>query len=254
MIHASVLGQGPALFILHGFLGSGDNWKTLAKKWSELGREVHLLDARNHGKSFHSDQFSYEIMSEDVIQYAHHNQIKTFDLLGHSMGGKTAQFLALRFPQYLNRLVVVDIASKAYPPHHTEILEALYQLDSMKLSSRKEAEEFLIPLFKDAGLRQFLLKNLERDDSGILSVKCNIELFRNHPTIIGKSLPSDAQIHTPTLFVRGLRSNYITDADLLLLKEQFTHFNLRDIPNAGHWLHAEQPELFDAAIREFLNL
>ena len=160
MLHSNIIGEGKPLLVLHGFLGSGDNWKTFAKKWAEKGRSVHLLDARNHGKSFHSDEFSYEIMSQDVIDYADVQGIEKFDLLGHSMGGKTAQFVAQQFPERVDRLIVVDIASKAYPPHHSEILEALNEVDEQQFQSRKEAEEFLTPLFPEIGLRQFLLKKL----------------------------------------------------------------------------------------------
>jgi len=254
MLHSNIIGEGKPLLILHGFLGSGDNWKTFAKKWAEKGRSVHLLDARNHGKSFHNDEFSYEIMSQDVIDYADDQGIEKFDLLGHSMGGKTAQFVAQQFPERVDRLIVVDIASKAYPPHHTEILEALSEVDEQQFQSRKEAEEFLMPLFPEIGLRQFLLKNLERTDEGVLSVKCNLSLFRSHPERIGKALPEAPKIHTPALFIRGLESSYIEDVDLTSLQRQYPNFELVSIPNAGHWLHAEQPIAFGEAVAKFLNL
>ena len=240
--------------ILHGFLGSGDNWKTFAKKWAVRGRSVHLLDARNHGKSFHSEDFSYEIMSKDVIDYADDQGIEKFDLLGHSMGGKTAQFVAQQFPDRVDCLIVVDIASKAYPPHHTEILEALSEVDEQQFQSRKEAEEFLRPLFPSVGLRQFLLKNLERSNEGTLSVKCNLNLFRSHPDRIGKALPEEPKIHAPTLFIRGLESSYVEDTDLIILQRQYPNFELVSIPKAGHWLHVEQPIVFGEAVAKFLNL
>ena len=254
MLHSNIIGEGKPLLVLHGFLGSGDNWKTFAKKWAERGRSVHLLDARNHGRSFHSDEFSYEIMSKDVIDYADRNDIDTYDLLGHSMGGKTAQFVAQQFPERVDRLIVVDIASRAYLPHHTEILEALSEVNEQQFQSRKEADEFLAPLFPEVGLRQFLLKNLERTSDRILSVKCNLNLFKAHPERIGKALPEEPIIHTPTLFIRGLESSYIEDEDLITLQRQYPNFELVSIPNAGHWLHAEQPIVFGEAVSKFLNL
>ncbi len=254
MLHSNIIGEGKPLLVLHGFLGSGDNWKTFAKKWAERGRSVHLLDARNHGRSFHSDEFSYEIMSKDVIDYADRNDINTFDLLGHSMGGKTAQFVAQQFPERVDRLIVVDIASRAYLPHHTEILEALSEVNEQQFQSRKEADEFLAALFPEVGLRQFLLKNLERTSDRILSVKCNLNLFKAHPERIGKALPEEPKLYTPTLFIRGLESNYIEEEDIIALKKQYPNFELVSIPDAGHWLHAEQPLIFGEAVSKFLNL
>jgi pimeloyl-ACP methyl ester carboxylesterase len=170
------------------------------------------------------------------------------------MGGKTAQFVALQFPERVDKLIVVDIASKAYPPHHTEILEALSEVDEQQFESRKEAEKFLMPLFPEIGLRQFLLKNLERTPEGVLSVKCNLSLFRSHPERIGKALPEEPKIHTPALFIRGLESSYIEDADLTALQKQYLNFELVSIRNAGHWLHVEQPIVFGEAVAKFLNL
>jgi len=254
IVHANVLGEGKPLFILHGFLGSGDNWKTFAKKWSLSGRQVHLLDARNHGKSFHHDTWDYPTMAADVIQYAESKGISRFEVLGHSMGGKTAMYLALHYPAYIEKHVVADIAPKSYSSQHGEILEALWELDQLRFSSRKEAEDFLEPLFESQQLRFFLLKNLERDSAQELRVRCNIQRFLADQSTVTQELEPKATSEVQSLFIRGLNSAYIVDSDFERIHRQFPNSQIASIENAGHWLHAEQPEAFDQLVSTFLDL
>ena len=137
LLHSNILGQGKPFIILHGFLGMGDNWKTLAKQFSESNFEVHLVDQRNHGRSFHSDEFNYESMAEDLKQYCDTHHLSDSILLGHSMGGKTAMLFATKYPEIVSRLIVADISPRYYPVHHDAILEGLGQLDFFKIGSRK---------------------------------------------------------------------------------------------------------------------
>lgn len=254
LLYSNQIGHGKPLFVLHGFLGSGDNWKTFAKKWSEHQRTVHLIDARNHGRSFHHDQWDYPTMADDVIAYADHFGIETFDLLGHSMGGKTAMFLATTYPNRVEKVVVADIAPKAYPPQHTEILEALYQLDQQQFEQRKDAEDFLAPRFESLSLRYFLLKNLERSSNNKLRIRCNIARFIEDQSTVTQGLEAHRTSTTDILFIRGLNSHYILDQDLPLIARHFPNYQLHSIADAGHWLHAEQPEAFDAAVSRFFDL
>jgi esterase len=254
IIHANVLGEGKPLFVLHGFLGSGDNWKTFAKKWSLSGRQVHLLDARNHGKSFHNDTWDYPTMAADVIQYAESINISSFEVLGHSMGGKTAMYLALHYPTYIEKLVVADIAPKSYSSQHREILEALWELDQRRFASRNEAEDFLESLFESQQLRFFLLKNLERESTQELRVRCNIQRFMADQSTVTQELNPKAKSEVQSLFIRGLNSTYILDSDFERIHHQFPKSHIASLENAGHWLHAEQPEAFDRLVTTFLDL
>ena len=160
LLYSNILGTGKPFIFLHGFLGMSDNWKTLGTKFSELGYEVHLIDQRNHGRSFHSDDFNYDLLVDDLKSYIEAHQLKDIVLLGHSMGGKTAMLFAVKYPEFLDKLIIVDISPRYYPTHHEDILKGLSSLDFDILESRGEAEEQLKRYVSDFGTRQFLLKNL----------------------------------------------------------------------------------------------
>ena len=158
-LHSTIIGNGKPLLVLHGVFGMSDNWNTFGKFFADYF-EVHLIDLRNHGRSFHSDDFNYELMVDDVYQYIQHFKLADINLLGHSMGGKVALFFSQKYPQLLAKLVVVDIAPKEYPIHHQEIIDALKSVDFKVVKSRKQADEMLSETIKDEGVKQFLLKNL----------------------------------------------------------------------------------------------
>ena len=153
ILHSQIIGEGTPFIILHGFLGMSDNWKTLGRKFAERGYEMHLVDQRNHGRSFHDDAFSYEIMAEDLKTYCEHHEISEMVLLGHSMGGKTAMRFAASYPEMVTQLLVADIGPKKYPQHHQDILKALALLDFSKITSRNEADQvlegYIMALFND---------------------------------------------------------------------------------------------------------
>ena len=160
LLHSQILGQGTPFLILHGFLGMSDNWKTLGNRFAEEGYEMHLVDQRNHGRSFHSNEFSYSIMADDLKTYCEHHKLNEIILLGHSMGGKTAMQFAVQYPSKVSKLLVADIGPKAYPQHHQDILKGLSMLDFSEIKSRGEADKALSAYVKEKGVRQFLLKNL----------------------------------------------------------------------------------------------
>lgn len=251
-LHSTVLGEGKPMLILHGFLGMSDNWKTLGKEFAEAGYQVHLIDQRNHGRSPHSEEFNYLLMAKDVKEYCDTHKLDSCILLGHSMGGKTAMLTASLFPHIIEKLVVVDIAPKYYAPHHQQILEGLKAIDEASLSSRGEAEELISKYVNEEGVRLFLLKNLYWKSKGKLALRLNLDALIKNIESIGEALPKDAIFNKPTIFIKGGKSNYITEEDKPLIKSHFPEAEIVVIPNVGHWLHAEDKKAFFAAVMQFL--
>ncbi|MCW8981199.1 alpha/beta fold hydrolase [Altibacter sp.] len=251
-VHSQIIGEGAPLVILHGFLGSGDNWKTLGSQFAEVGFEVHLVDQRNHGRSFHDPEFSYDLMAGDLYHYCEEQGLKEIILLGHSMGGKTAMHFATTYPEIVQKLIVADIAPKAYPKHHQDILKALSSLDFSEIKSRGEAEEVLSAYIKDIGTRQFLLKNLYWKEKGQLALRMNLPVLSKEIEEVGKALPESALFSKATLFLKGEKSGYVEPMDEILIKKHFPKASIQSVKNAGHWLHAENPSEFYKKVIDFL--
>ena len=243
-------GSGPPLVILHGLFGSADNWYSIAKDL-EGSFTLYLVDQRNHGDSPHSSVWNYEVMVEDVRELLVTEGLDSVYLMGHSMGGKTAMNFAVRYPGRVRKLIVGDIAPRYYPIHHQVILEGLNALDLSQLQSRKEADEHLAKFIPELGIRQFLLKSLGRDGQGF-AWKINLPVITEKIEEVGKALEEGAIFEGPTLFLSGANSNYIQEKDLSDMKRHFPNFTWVSIPNAGHWLHAEQPQAVIKEIRNFL--
>lgn len=252
VLHSQIIGSGNPFVILHGFLGMGDNWKTLGNRWAEAGYEVHLLDLRNHGRSFHSDVFSYIVMASDLKNYCEAYGLNKIILLGHSMGGKVAMQFAVSHPEMVSILIVADIAPKAYPPHHQDILKALSALDFSTIKSRGEAEDILSEYIKDQGTRLFLLKNLYRKTKKELALRINLPVLSEKIGEVGAALPEDALYEGDTLFLGGEKSGYIEPMDQILIKKHFPKATIATVSNAGHWLHAENPDEFYENVMNFL--
>ena len=252
-LHSNVLGQGRPLIILHGFLGMGDNWKTLGRQFAELGLEVHLVDQRNHGRSFHDDEFSYEVLAEDLKAYYEDHKIEESVLLGHSMGGKTAMFFAAQYPELVQKLIVADIAPRFYPVHHDAILEGLSSLDFSAINSRGAADNQLAEYVPEMGTRQFLLKNLYWVEKGVLALRINLDALKAQVSEVGEALPPHMRFEGSTLFLRGDRSEYISTSDTNGILAQFPEAEIQTVSNAGHWLHAENPKEFYTAVVTFIN-
>lgn len=252
MLYSKIEGEGKPLLILHGFLGMSDNWKTLGTQFASDGFQVHMLDLRNHGRSLHSDDFSYEFMVQDIVDYCKGHHLNTIDIIGHSMGGKTAMLLATTYPDLINKLIVADIGPKFYPQHHQIILAGLNAVDFAKKPSRAAVEATLSEYITDFGTRQFLLKSLYWQEPGQLAFRFNLSVFNKKMDEIGVALPEKAVFNKPTLFIRGGNSNYILDQDLEEIVQHFPHSKIETIPNAGHWLHAENPKMFHELAISFL--
>jgi esterase len=253
MLYSRIEGTGKPLVIIHGFLGMSDNWKSLGSQYAAEGFQVHILDLRNHGKSFHSDDFSYDVMSEDVLEYCQANNLEKVAIIGHSMGGKVAMLFATNYPNKVDKLIVADIGPKYYAPHHQDILAGLNAVDFSTKPSRTEVEETLYPFILDFGTRQFLMKNLYWKEPGQLDFRFNLKVFNEKIEVIGTALPENALFENPTLFIRGSNSKYILDTDLPEIKKHFPNIELATIPNVGHWLHAENPKQFFEETARFLK-
>ena len=252
LLHSQIQGSGHPLFVLHGFLGMGDNWKSLANAFSSKF-EVHLIDQRNHGRSFHSEDFSYELMVEDLVHYMDHHNISTAFMLGHSMGGKTVMLMSIEHPERIDRMIVADIAPRFYPRHHQFILEALNEVDFSKISSRSEIDDIFKKYIPENGIRQFLLKNVYRKEREQLAYRFNLESLEENIDEVGVELPPRSVSEVPALFMRGVNSGYITTQDETLIHAHFPNSTVVDIPEAGHWLHAENPEDFYKNVVQFLE-
>ncbi|WP_299797265.1 alpha/beta fold hydrolase [uncultured Maribacter sp.] len=253
ILHSVILGEGKPLCILHGFLGMLDNWKTLGTLYAENGFCVHLIDQRNHGKSFHSPDFNYDILADDFLNYLDAHNIESTAIIGHSMGGKTAMQFACTYPEHVNKLLIADIAPKYYPPHHQEIINGLNAIDTTNLKSRKDADEQLKQHISNAGIRQFLLKNLYRNDDKKLCFKFNLKVLSEKMEEIGDNINSTDSFDGPTLFLRGDKSEYVTKNDVEVIHRHFPKATVETIDNAGHWLHAENPEQFFKKSLTFFN-
>ncbi len=252
LLHSSISGKGFPMIILHGFLGMGDNWKSLANKFSD-NYEVHVVDQRNHGRSFHDDDFSYEHMVEDLLYYLDYHELKSVQILGHSMGGKTAMLFAVEYPERVHKLIVADIAPRFYPPHHQVILDALGEVDFKKISSRSEVDKILQKHIPEIGIRQFLLKNVYRKEKDQFAFRFNLEVLEEHYDEIGVSLPPRTIFEGPVLFLKGALSGYIGEQDKDMISAHFPNSKIISIANAGHWLHAENPIDFYNNVVGFLE-
>ena len=251
-LHFKKFGSGPPLIILHGVFGSSDNWKTLANHLMSTF-EVYLVDQRNHGLSPHSDDFNYQVMTDDLKELLHDEKIEKCILLGHSMGGKTAMNFAVKYPKKIIKLIIVDIAPKGYPPHHENILKGVHSLNLHEINTRKEADDLLSVTINNAGIRQFILKNLSRNPKGLFYWKINWKAIEDNIQAIGAPLLSHAVFPGEVLFIRGAQSDYILNEDEPLLKKHFPDADLMTIQKAGHWVHAEQPAQLLVLINQFIT-
>jgi esterase len=233
------LGTGEPIIILHGLFGMLDNWQSIANELAN-NFEVWLVDARNHGHSPHSSEFSYDAMAEDLHQFIQDHSIFEPIIIGHSMGGKTAMRHAQLYSGEIKKLIVVDMGIKKYPVHHHQIIAALQAVPISDLESRKEAEESMKPHISEMGIRQFLLKSLHRNTDGTYNWRFNLNVIAKEIANVSEALPK-AKVNLPTLFIRGELSNYIMEQDFADIQRMFPNSEIKSIANAGHWVHAEAP-------------
>lgn len=248
-LYSRVLGKGQPLLIIHGLFGMSDNWQSLAKLYADYF-EVHLIDQRNHGRSPHTDEFSYFYLSNDIHQYAIDNKLSDFIIMGHSLGGKTAMQFAVSYPKFLHKLIIVDISPRFYPIHHDKIIEGLKMLDFSVLKSRSQADAVLSQYIEERDVRQFLLKSMYWKEKGKLDFRFNLKSISQNIANVGEALDNGARSSIPSLFIKGAKSNYIKDDDEELIFKHFTDAEIQILDGVGHWLHAEKPlEFFEKTVR-----
>lgn len=253
MLHTVVTGAPgarPPLLIAHGLFGSARNWGVIARRLSEE-RQVLAVDMRNHGDSFRSDRHGYGDLAADLAEViaAHGGRA---DVLGHSMGGKAAMRLALEHPRAVHRLVVADIAPVAYGHSQNHLIAAMRGLDLSGLTSRGEADRRLAAAVDEPGVRAFLLQSLDLK-SDPPRWRLNLDaLEAEMPRIVGwEDVPG--RFEGPALFLSGQLSDYVKPEHREAIRAQFPGARFAKIPGAGHWLHAEKPREFEAAVAAFLD-
>jgi esterase len=255
-------GTGPVVVVVHGLYGSSDNWLNMGKKLAEK-HTVYMIDLRNHGKSGFAPSHTYDDMKDDLASFFIDHGIESATLLGHSMGGKAAMWFAADYPEKIEKLVIADIAPKNYlllnessQYHlHRNILLAMQDLDFSRVKNRNDIDDVLSEKIDDARIRSFLLKSVRKDNkTKQYSWQLNAEVLYDHlDEIVGgvnqhwfeERIPITRY---PVIFIRGLKSNYIQDADIPLIKKIYPDASIVDIPGAGHWLHAEKPRQFMEAV------
>jgi len=255
-------GKGPVVVVIHGLYGSSDNWINMGKRLAE-NHTVYMPDLRNHGRSPFADEHTFNAMRDDLVSFFEQQQIEKATILGHSMGGKTAMWFAADYPEKVEKLVIADIAPKDYLQlkdssqyHlHQNILLAMKELDFNRVKKRKQVDDLLSERIDDSRIRQFLLKSVTKDKkTKQYKWRLNVEvLYEYLDEIVGSvnrqwfddRIPITSY---PVIFIRGLKSNYIMDEDIPLIKEIYPDASIVDIPGAGHWLHAEKPDEFMEAV------
>lgn len=247
------LGQGTPLIILHGLFGSSDNWLTMGKKFAAYF-SVFIPDQRNHGQSFHTDRHTLPLLTDDLFEFMQQHELDKAHLIGHSMGGKVAMQFSLSYPEKVIKQIIVDIAPRSYAERHDTIFHALLSLNLSAIQKREEADNKLSEKITDPAVRQFLLKNLQRNPhTGKMEWKINLQtLYHDYGQILS-GIDSAQAVEVPTLVVKGGRSDYVQDTDKALFTKLFPYTTFVEIPHTGHWVHAEAPEAFFHVATEFLK-
>jgi len=245
-------GSGTPLIILHGLFGSLDNWQTLGRKFAEHF-SVYLIDQRNHGRSPHTEHHNFQLMADDLFDFMQQQNIEKANFIGHSMGGKTVMQFSINHPEKVLKQIIVDIAPKQYPRGHDEIFNAIFSLNLSEIEKRDEADAQLEKMIPEFAVRQFIMKNLERNvATGKFEWKMNLELLHREYENICEAITSDKLSEVETLVVRGGKSKYVTDEYIDDFKRLFSAVTVEDIANAGHWVHAEAPQEFLSVTSKFL--
>lgn len=252
-LNYKLYGGGDPVIILHGLFGMGDNWRTIARMMEDQFTSI-VVDMRNHGRSPHDPEMNFRVMVEDILELMDDLGYAEASLLGHSMGGKAAMQFAQTHGDRLDKLIVVDMAPKRYPPHHNAVINAIQSTHLNMMKDRIEVESSLAQfLGDDQSTIQFLMKNISRDTEGGFEWKSNM------PVIIAAydQLMDDIPVHTPfegpAIFIRGEKSDYVRDEDLDHIHQLFPAAMLITIPNAGHWVHADNPAAISREVISFLQ-
>ncbi|MBN1599455.1 MAG: alpha/beta fold hydrolase [Bacteroidales bacterium] len=254
-------GKGCPLIIIHGLYGSGENWFTFGRQLSKFFT-VYLIDLRNHGSSPHHHDLSFEAMSNDIEELMSNEQLDYACLMGHSLGGKIAMYLTLKNPEKVKKLVVIDVAPRAYikdgniapqVQFHKLIIDALINLNLKTATSRSDIDKELSYTISQPALRKFLLKNIKRSHTGDYFWGLNLHAIRDNLAGLMAEIKSYNTFNGDTLIVYGSRSDYVNENDKQEFKKYFNNIRFEEF-NTGHWLHAEEPEKLMNLLLHFLPL
>lgn len=250
-LHYQRSGSGDTVVLLHGLFGSLDNLGVI-KRGLEEHFDVLSIDLPDHGKSPHSDEFSYNKYAQDVAQVLESNDVLSCTIVGHSMGGKVAMHIALNRPRLVKRLVVADIAPVRYEPRHHNVLNGLNAVPLEKIKSRKEAQEAMEEHIEDPGVIQFLLRSLTKDDNNQFKWRFNLPLLQRDYSKLSEGIEAGPKYEGPTLFIKGGNSDYITADHQNHINDLFPNAKAKIIQGTGHWLHAEKPSIFTKLVKDFI--
>ena len=251
IISSKITGRGPVVIILHGLFGEGRNWLSVANELKS-NFEVHLIDQRNHGNSFHHFEHNYFVLAEDLYNYIKEKKLNHVSIIGHSMGGKTAMKFACLYPEELNKLIIIDIAPKSYHNHHSQIFQGLNEV--IKYSqSRKEAYSILMNYVDDISMTNFLLKGLSFSETNQPNLKFNLSILETRINDLLGFSETQSTFNNMVYFLSGSKSDYINDSDSQCISKIFPIYKIFNIKNAGHWIHVDQKEYFVNTINKILK-
>ena len=246
------MGKGNPLVILHGLFGNSDNWLPSAKQLAGDYR-VYLPDMRNHGKSPHDPVFNLASMVEDIYEFITDLGIRKISLIGHSMGGLVAMNFAFEYTHRVQRMAIIDIAPRAYPVMHENILNHLQNIDLRKIKNRHDADIQLADHISSRRVRQFLLKNLYRQDDGRFAWRLNLPVIAEQLSEIRKGILHPQRITVPVLFIRGELSDYLQEEDIARISDLFSDYKIETIDRASHWVHSDAPQQLNESLRHFFS-
>lgn len=250
MLYYQTHGKGAPIFLLHGLFGSADNWGAITKQLSQHN-QVISVDLRNHGRSPHHQSQTVMEMADDILALCDKLKINNFHLLGHSLGGKVAMQFATTYPKRIKKLIVVDMAPRAYQDEHSHLIDAMLNVNLSESLSRNAVDKALQVSIPNSMIRQFLLMNLVKLNTG-LQWRINLPAIKANYPLLLKAMHFTTAFDQPSLFIRGERSHYVNDDDVATINIHFTQAQFVSLPT-DHWVHAEAPEQFITAITEFLN-
>ena len=251
IISSKIIGEGPIVIILHGLFGQGKNWLSIANEL-QSNFEVHLVDQRNHGDSFHHFAHNYLVLAEDLHNYIKAKELIHVSIIGLSMGGKTAMKFAGLYPDKLNQLIIVDIAPKSYHDQHSHIFEGLHEV--IKYSkSRKEAHAILMDYIDDTVMINFLLKGLYFLDDNTAKLKFNLSVLATSIDHLLGFSDSQSIFNKMVYFLSGSKSEYINELDDQYISKLFPLYEIFNIEDAGHWIHVDQKDKFLNTINKILK-
>ena len=247
-LHTIDVGEGAATVLLHGLFGTATNFASIQKRLA-VERRVVAMDLRNHGRSGHDPRMDYPVMAEDVVETMAALGLGEAAVVGHSMGGKVAMTLALRFPERVSRLLIADIAPVVYAPRNGAIAAAMMGLPLEAGFTRAAADAALVPAVPDPAVRQFLLSNLRFGAMPAWRIGL-AEITAGLPALEGWA--GEGRYDGPTLVLRGERSDYVQPEHRAVFRALFPAVRFAALRDAGHWLHADVPDAFVATLDAYL--